>query len=149
IGDMKLNRVGTDSSRSLANINGFRIEFTLTAGNAITIEVDSRTALGTYPLDVGDFGAPYQYRCRYRSSLTGARSNYSPASFGGVSPFREAVLVTVGTVINKPTEADKIDIERFGGTLTNWTYVGSIDFSGAPFTDQVTDDVAAANAALS
>lgn len=146
----ELVRVGTDVSRGFANITGFCLELTLTAGAAITVDMDSLSLWGTYPLDSSDLASPYTYRFRYRASATGARSNYSPSAFGPASPFREQIIVTpAADIMIRPVEVDYIDFERFGGTLTNWTYVGSIPVATASFTDIAGDGFAAVNVTIS
>ncbi len=141
-----LIRVGNDASRSYANINGFRLELSINTG-AVTIEVNSLSLWGSYELDSSELAEPYYYRYRYRVSTTGASSNWSPGSLNTLSPKREATTVTC-TASSAP-EVDKIDIERWGGTATEWLYIGTTANSSTAFIDTISDTAARDNAALS
>jgi hypothetical protein len=140
-----LQRVGT-ANRGYADITGFRLELTISA-LAVTIDVNSLTIWGSSEPDTGDIGEPYQYRYRYRVSSTGACSNFSPANFSGVNALRTQVIVAM-TASTAP-EVDKIDIERRGGTSTEWTFIGTVSNSVHQFTDTISDDAAIGNAPLS
>lgn len=146
----ELVRVGNDKSRGYNSINGFRLELSMTANPgalATQIAINSLSLYGSKALDVGSIGDVYFYRYRYRCSTTGARSNYSPVSYSYVQPLRENVVVTC-TASTAP-EVDKIDIERWGGALTTWIYVGTVANSSPTFTDTIADDALAVNASLS
>ncbi len=142
-----LIRVGTDSSRGLADINAFRLEITVNDTTAFTFSINSLTAWGTSPLDTTAITTPYFYRYRYRVSTTGAVSNWSPAPLYGVQPMRgqTEVQFTAPSV----TEADYIDIQRFGGLLNQWTYIGTVPASTPIFNDKLSDESIVANAPFS
>lgn len=145
----ELVRVGNDESRGYNNINGFRLELTINSntGPTVGIAINSLSLYGSGALDVGDRGDVYLYRYRYRCSTTGVRSNYSPVGRAYAKPYRETVSV-VCTSSTAP-EVDKIDIERWGGSLTNWIYVGTCSNSTRTFTDTIADDALVANVAFS
>lgn len=143
-------RVGSDPSKGWHNVVAVRIEITIASSTPL-IDFNSLTMYGGSAPDIGDTGLPYQYRFRYRDSSTGATSGYSPASRGGVLAWRNAIDVSVtgGTA----ADADKIDIERFGGLQGGWCYVGTIDNPGAgvssTFTDTTSNLAAERNRAVS
>ena len=129
-----LVHVGTDQSRTLANIGGVEVLFTLSGTtSAVTVQYDSALIQGGYGPDVGDTGAPYVYGYRYRSSTSGAYSNMSPPSRGGVVPRRQPVTGTA--TASGDAQADLIDWFRYGGALTRWTYV----MTAAALTDHSLD----------
>jgi hypothetical protein len=141
-----LTRVGTDQSRTLEDVALTRVEFEITADT--TFRVDSIYTEGGFGPDMGTLGVPYLYRYRARVSTTGARSNPSPVMRAGIQAFREQMVVTLA---NHPTtEVDKLDIERFGGNLSDWHYVGTVaDGSSPSFTDTFADDAIMVNGPLS
>lgn len=141
-----LTRVGTDQSRTLEDVALTRVEFEITADT--TFRVDSIYTEGGFGPDMGTLGMPYLYRYRARVSTTGARSNPSPVMRAGIQAFREQMVVTLA---NHPTaEVDKLDIERFGGNLADWHYVGTVaDGSSPAFTDTFADDTIVVNGPLS
>lgn len=117
-----LIHTGTDLSRSLASVGGAEVLLTISGTTApVTVQYDSALIQGGYGPDVGDTGHPYVYGYRYRSSTTGAKSNMSPPSRGGVVPRRQRVTGTA--TASGDSQADLIDWFRFGGNLTRWTYV--------------------------
>lgn len=137
----QLTRVGTDPSRTLANINSLEILVHATVpSSAVTLAVsyDGLYLGGGFGPDVGDVGNPYVERYRYRSSITGEISNVSPPSRGGVSPRRQRILATAGAASTE-AQADLIDWFRFGGTLDRWTYVGTGPNSTAQYPDDLAD----------
>lgn len=141
-----LIRVGTDDSRSLANVAVIRIT-ALVTGN-INLDIDSWWISGGYGPDTGDTTAsPYFYRYRARNPATNVPSNFSPATRYQATPLRQQVTITPtqyaapsGTSL---TAADFVlDIERFGGQIADWHYVGTIPNAASPsFTDKYDDDV--------
>lgn len=135
----ELIRVGSDKSRSLKDVSGIRFQAQTTAGTSVYLS--SLTLLGGYPPDVGQQGSPFLYNYRFRSSLTGARSNPSPASRSGVNPRREGVQVYVEA--SADPQVDKIDIYRFGGNLPNWKYLGSFPNTTGFVTDNLSSTVLA------
>lgn len=136
IGD--LVRVGADGSRGLKDIGAIRVQFTVTASTIIRI--DSWTLRGTYGPDVVGVGQPLAYRCRGRSTSTGAVTNPSPATRYGETPRRNRVVVNPAQIAD--AQFDKIDIERFGGVNPGWHYLGSCDNGAAPSFNDDYDDAA-------
>lgn len=131
-----LIRFGSDASRNLANVAAMQVSLTLSG--PVQLIIASIWVGGSYGPDVASIGAPYQYRYRARSSANGARTNPSPPMRSGVTPTRQAVNVT-GAGHPDP-QMDLLDIERFGGSLTTWQYVGTIP-NANPWTYQdVYDD---------
>lgn len=116
-----LIRVGTDQSRNLNNVQKVQIQFTVNANS--TFDITSAWVGGFYGPDIGNLGQPLLYRVQYRSSTTGARSPFSPPTRTGVVPRRNPVEVDYP--FSTTAECDKADIYRFGGTLLQWTYVGT------------------------
>lgn len=131
----ELNRVGTDKSRGLADVAGIRIQLQVSA--ATVFQIDSLWVGGTYGPDVSEIGDPYLVRYRYRSSLTGAKSNPSPPIRSGISPHRQR-LSYVATP-SADAQVDRLDWYRWGGLLPAWFYVGSADNNGNPFFDDIQD----------
>jgi hypothetical protein len=140
----ELIQVGTDTARTLANVKAWR--FSLTVATTTVVKIAAFLYAGTYGPDQGPDSNPILYRYRYRSSLTGARSTPGPATRAGVLPRRGSVSVT--TVASTDTQVDLIDIERFGGTLSDWHYVGTIPNGTGPFIDTQSDTAIAANPPL-
>lgn len=139
-------RAGTDQSKGWKDVSSLRVEITCTA--AVTINVSSLHVSGGYEPNIGDLGAPYQYRYRGRDSATGVVSDYSPACLEQVIAYRSALTVTLTQ--HPSTEADKLDIERWGGTQARWLLVGTVANSASPtFTDNLSDLAATANVARS
>lgn len=133
------------------------IDFTVTTvgeDKPCTMRLGSLWIGGGYGLDVGTpdkgVGLPYYYRYRYRNSATGVVSNYSPPFRGGVYPRRQRVSVTVlGT--SEPA-VNKIDIQRWGGSVPEWGYVGTLNNPGATtaeFLDTTEDEEVAQNISFS
>ena len=141
-------RVGTDLSRDLQNLKAVRISYKVTSSTVC--DFDSLWIGGSYGPDVLPAGNPYLYRYRGRDSSTGARGNWSPALRSGILPKRQRVTVSV-TGLNATTwlGVDKLDIQRFGGTKNEWTYIGTVanDTSGATvdFSDDYSDTAIASN----
>jgi hypothetical protein len=137
----QLTRVGTDPSRTLANINSLEILVHANVpSSALVLNVgyDSLYITGGFGADVGDVGNPYVVRYRYRSSLTGEISNVSPPARGGVSPRRQRLVYNAGGA-STDAQADLIDWFRFGGTLDRFTYTGTGPNSTGNYTDDLAD----------
>lgn len=139
-----LIRVGTDSSRTLANVMGVRIQFTVT--NSTVCDIHGLYLKGSYGPDVGTVGSDYYYRYRRRSTMTGAKSNPSPYNRSGIRPHAQRIAVTMP---GDNTEGDQLDVFRWGGSVvteTNgvipWFYVGSAPNPGAGNTTVFNDDFA-------
>lgn len=137
-----LIRVGSDTSKGLANVNALRIQFNVTA--TTVCDIDSFWIGGTYGLDSSS-SFPYIWTYRYRSQATGAISNPAP-------PLRSGLEVTRGRAVLTPTvssdaQVDLIDYFRYGGTLPEWHYVGTTPNSGT-FTDTYPDEAVNGNFGL-
>lgn len=133
-----LTRVGTNNHPLSSTV---AIQVWINASAAINIEFGSITVAGGGQPDVGDVGSPYFYRVRPRSALTGARGNPSPSTRYGVSPRRAPVTVKLPSA-SYDTQIDTWDIERYGGSVTSWRYIGSTASGSATFTDNYTDEAA-------
>lgn len=121
-------RVGTDASRTLANVAAVRVQFTVTGTTACAW--DSFELLGSYGPDVDPAKTDgYLYRFRGRDSTTGARSRWGQSTRSTIFPVRQRVAVTIPGMAQ--TGIDKLDVQRFGGTLTEWTYVGTVANDGS------------------
>lgn len=140
-----LTRVGSDQNRTLANIAAIQIVVACTTVGTVQIDYDALWLAGSYGADVGTIGAPYIYSYRYRSSVTGAVSNPSPAMRSGLSPRRQDMIVQ-GTGSSDP-QVDRNDWYRLGGALESWVYVGSTN-DGAAFDDVYGDPAIAGNPGL-
>lgn len=140
-----LTRVGGDLTRSLQNAT--KMQMLWNASGTINVAVGSFGVVGGYAPDVGDIGAPYRYRVRPRSKVTGAIGNPSPATRYGVSPRREQVIVTLPSAAYD-AQIDTWDIERYGGSVTSWRRVGSVPSSSSNFFDTVSDTSAGEGEAL-
>lgn len=148
-----LIRVGTDNSRSLANVAVIRITALVTG--AVNLDLDSWWIGGGYGPDTGDpTASAYFYRYRARNPATNVPSNFSPATRYQANPLRQSLTITPtqyaapsGTSL---TAADFVlDVERFGGQIADWYYVGTIPNAASPsFTDLYDDDVAGGNPIL-
>jgi hypothetical protein len=138
-----LTKVGSDATTSLAQVEGVRIQ--ITVSSSAVCAVDSAWIGGCYGPDVGTTGAPYLYRFRYRSSKTGAVSLASPSIRTGLQPHRQSVEVDM--LSSSDPQVDLMDVFRWGGTLPQWTYVGSCQNSAGVYIDAL-DDTTIANAPL-
>jgi hypothetical protein len=144
-----LIRVGTDTSRTLANVLAVRLYFVVTGSTVV--DVHGLYLKGSYGPDVGTVGNDYYYRFRRRSSLTGAKSNPSPYIRSGMRPHNQRLAITLP---GDTTEGDQLDVFRWGGAVTGasatgdvpWFYVGSASNPGvgtpAPYDAIFNDDFA-------
>ena len=140
-----LTRIGGDQTKTLAKIVG--IQFWVNALNTINVQISSIAFVGGRPLDIGDAGAPYRYRVRQRSSVTGAKSNPSPETRYGINARRQGISVLLPTVYPDP-QADTWDIFRYGGSVTEYRFVGSVPLDSQIFNDIYDDAAATAGDAL-
>jgi len=132
-----MTRVGPDKSQHLANVGGVRIQ--LIVSSAVIAKIDSLWIGGTYGPDIGDIGAPIFYRIRGRSKVTGVRSLAGPPTRAGIEAHRQRVVVTP-FALHPNTSVDTLDVFRFGGSLDQWYYVGSMPNTGTPsFNDDLDD----------
>lgn len=134
-----LVRVGSDMSVGLYTVKTLGLAFTLT-GNA-QVQWGSWWVGGGFGPDAnfnsyGNQGIPIQYRYRYRSSTTGARSDVSPETRNGELPRRQQVLVSV--TASADSQVDLIDIERFGGTVNTWKQVLTVPNATGAVIDSIT-----------
>jgi hypothetical protein len=139
-----LQRVGTDSSRTLANVHGVQIYFNVTGSTVC--DVHGLYVKGSYGPDVGTVGNDYYYRYRRRSTTTGAMSNPGPYNRSGLRPHSQRLSVTLS---GDSTEGDQLDVFRWGGSVTPapsgivpWLYVGSAPNPGDGASTVFDDDFA-------
>jgi hypothetical protein len=124
-----LTKVGSDATATLAGVQGVRIYINVSA--SAVCAVDSLYLTGAYGPDVGDTGVPYLYRYQPRSSITGAKGYPSPPTRSGIEPHRQAI--EVDCVQHPDPQVTDLDVYRWGGTLPQWTFVGSCANSVVPF----------------
>jgi len=136
-----LTRVGDDQTKTLINATNFQIQ--VNANATVNVAISSGVTFGGGQPDVGEIGAPYLYRVRPRSSVTGAVGNPSPATRYGMSPLRQVIRVILPSATYDP-QIDTWDVFRYGGTVTSWRYIGSTPSSNPEFQDNY-DDSAAQN----
>lgn len=141
----ELTRVGGDDTLSLQNVNSVQILWN--ANGTINVATAAIEIYGGYQADVGTIGAPYLYRVRPRSSITGVRGNPSPATRYGVSARRNNIVVTLPSAAYDP-QIDTWDIFRYGGSVTSWRFIGQTSSTNSTFIDNYSDDVANAGDAL-
>ena len=140
-----LTRVGSDTSRTLANVAAIGV-ILYTDGGTVNIYFGGWWAGGGYGPDCnfnsyGNQAPPIQWRYRYRNSLTGAHSTVSPETRNGEVLRRQAVTLTA--VASPDPQVDYIDWERRGGTNPDWHYVGSQPVAaGLAWLDNVTESAA-------
>lgn len=141
----QLTRVGNDQTKSLQNIN--KVQFLWNAAATINVATSEPLVFAGHSPDVGDIGAPYRYRVRARSSVTGVRSNPSPATRYGVSPRRTSIAVTLPSAAYD-SQIDTWDIFRYGGSVTSWRFIGQTASTNTSFEDNYSDAAAQAGEAL-
>ena len=138
-----LIRVGNNINCSLKSVFYIRLTLTLAPQYICIAGLGSVSLSGGYGPDSGDLGSDYLYRYRARCSTTGAKSNWSPATRGGLYALRQQVSITA-TQYTTATEADVLDFQRWGGQLLQWNYIGQVANGATPtFLDKMADDVAA------
>lgn len=141
-----LTRIGSDTSRTLKDVVSIRIQLTVTGD--VVLDFDSWWIGGGYGPDMGDAGG-YLYRHRARVKATGAASNFSPASRGALNAQRQSITVSpaqyaVPSGSTLATTDIVLDIERFGGNVPIWQYVGTTPNVASPaFIDNLLDDTVA------
>lgn len=142
-----LTRVGDDQTKSLSQI--VAVQFLWNAGGTINVATGTQDfyIFGGSGPDVGDVGSPYQYRVRPRSSATGVVGNPSPATRYGVNPRRQPVNVSLPSAAYD-SQIDTWDVERYGGSVTSWRFVGSTPSTNTDFLDIYDDSAAQAGDAL-
>jgi len=108
--------------------------------------------------DIGETNTPYVYAFRARAGSklnTGALSDLGPAvrTVNGLSPSSAPGAATPPTniVVTLPSahpdpQVSWIDVFRFGGSISSWTYIGTMDNSaGNSMTDSFNDLAIASN----
>jgi hypothetical protein len=140
--------VASGSNISLSNCTSVQVSV-LTSGTQSFALASLIVSGGGLP-DIGDTGAPYQYRIIGRSTATGAQGNPSPVMRYGVSPRRQSVTIPLPAVsaalpANDP-QVDIWDVYRVGGSATTYGYIGS-GLPSTDFIDQYFDDTPQANIA--
>jgi hypothetical protein len=122
----------------MQNICAAEIVSSLSAAAPITVSYGSIWVSGGENPDTYLTGTPRVYAYRYRSSLTGATSNPSPASRGGVILRRQAAQLT--GVQSPDPQTDLVDWYTIGGTLVQMTYEGTTSNVATPtFQDNYED----------
>ena len=140
-----LTRVGNDQTKSLQNV--VKVQFLWNALGNLTVGTADFWVIGGFQPDVSDIGAPYRYRVRPRSSVTGAVGNPSPATRYGVNPRRTSVAVALPSAAYD-TQIDTWDVYRYGGSITSWRFVGQTASTSSFFTDNYDDAAVQAGDAL-
>ena len=133
----EMQRVGTDASRGLKDVVKVRIK--VNVKGLVTIDLDALSLQGGFEPEITDADVNgYFYRYRGRNSLTGAVSNFGPATRMGVRPTRQSVFLNFTT--HPSSDVDKLDVERFGGPIPGWHRLTTIDNSGNMyFRDTIAD----------
>lgn len=117
-----LVRVGANTAQTLANVAAIRIQFQVSSKTVC--QVGDLWVGGTYGPSIGTTGAPYYYRFRgHNLGETGVIGLAGPPTRNTISPQNQQVVVTGPNIPN--TSCDTIDVFRWGGTLPQWTFVGS------------------------
>lgn len=145
-----LIRVGTDDSRTLQNV--VKIQVLAIVTGTINLDMDSWWVGGGYgPDDLSVTASPYFYRYRARVLSTNVASNWSPATRLPANAYRQSVTITP-TQYAAPTGTSFIttdfvlDLERFGGELPDWHYLGTTPNIASPtFADVFADNLVGGN----
>lgn len=150
VGD--LVRVGTDQSQSLKLTTSFRLQLNLSGTTATVIRLSSVWIGGTYgpdsEVDSDLLGDAYYYRYVGRNSITGETGLPSPPTRAGVIGRRQKR--TVSFIQHPDTQVDKLDIYRYGGSILQWTYIGTVGNTLSPtFVDNLGDEEITSNPILS
>ena len=140
-----LTRIGTDETRSLANVQA--VQILINASGTTVIGFDSTSVYGGGQLDVGATGIPVKYKIRPRSSVTGAMGNPSPEMRYSITARRDNPTLALPTGYSD-AQVDYWDVFRQGGALPNYTFIGSVPISTGFFTDQFNDAAVAADNTL-
>ena len=109
--------------------------------------------------DTGGVGIPYVYRYRGRKAQDTQPGDYGNAgpsmrlvdatgAYAGINAMGQDIVVTI-VVAHPDPSVELLDIFRFGGSLPQWTYVGSVtNVAGVTFTDTYNDAAIANNPIL-
>jgi hypothetical protein len=134
-------RVGTDETRTWANVAAFQISFQTTS--AVAYGIDDIWVGGTHGPDTHDLPG-YNYVYRARNTTTGSVSNPSPPTRSPILSRRRLVKVTMPAYTD--TQADVLDVFRIGGTLGDYHYIGTVTpASSSIFQDDIPDSTARRN----
>lgn len=142
-----LTRIGTNINLSLATgVTAIKITATLTGPcNFVFQEIHTD---GNYGPTGSGSNAPISYRYIYRSTATGAKSNPSPLQRTSINPTAAGIWVhPIDNAVPADPQVDVLDWFRIGGTLLNYTYVGTANIINGviePFLDD-NDDLTVAN----
>jgi hypothetical protein len=135
------DRTGTELDLTLAQITGMAVQ--VESSGATEWGFDWWYLFGTYgPTIQPNAPTGYQYGSRNRDVSTGAKSVLSPLTRYALFPLREGVVVTPQNTLTPGV--DTLDIYRFGGTLSQPFFVGSVQNAVPPaaansFTDTLDD----------
>ncbi|MGH9437872.1 MAG: hypothetical protein ACRD22_08230, partial [Terriglobia bacterium] len=125
-------------------IVGLQVNATAT----VTVAFNSLTLDTCDGPDTTPSGIPYSYRLSFRDSTTGARSQAILATLPSTALTPRNTPIAINWYIQNPAalfNADTVDIERLGGSLTDWHYVGSGAIFAPSFVDIYPDASIQAN----
>lgn len=132
-------RVGTDATRTWANVAAMQISFQTTS--TATYGFDDMWVGGTHGPDTNEKPG-YFYVFRARNTITGSRSNPSPPNRSPITTRRRLVNVVIPTYPD--AQADVVDIFRIGGILQDYHMIGTSPVNST-FSDDISDEVALRN----
>lgn len=136
--------VGADRSKTLKDIKAIRISVVATA--AVDISIDSIWVGGSEALNSNSQGfLPYNYVWRIRDPATMEFSNWSPPLRTGIKISRGKVQLSFPDAVANYPASYKIDIARFGGSLSDFRILGTIKNDGSSYTDVSSDRLIADN----
>ena len=145
VGLLKSQRVGGDSSVNLKNIKSIMVNFFV--ADEMTVAISSwwiGSGAGPSTLDLGTSkeNNGYFYLTVARNNFTGDQSLPSPPTRTGVIGLRQEIKVTVP--MHPDPQVTNVDIYRYGGTLFNWHYLGTVantpEGPDVEFTDDIPDE---------
>ena len=135
-------RVGTDATRTWANVAAIQISFQTTSN--VAYGFDDMWVGGTHGPDTNELPG-YSYVFRGRNTTTGSRSNPSPPTRSLNMSRRRLINVIVPT--HPDAQVDTVDIYRIGGLLQDYHFIGTRAPNGT-FNDDIPDSVALRNPIL-
>lgn len=134
-------RVGTDITRTWANVAAFQISFQTTSN--VAYGIDDIWVGGTHGPDTNDLPG-YNYVYRARNTTTGSVSNPSPPTRSPILSRRRLVNVTMPAYGD--SQGDVLDVFRIGGILGDYHYLGTVTpASSSLFQDDIPDITALRN----